>query len=214
MLILKAKTNTEPARQGLIGTRVRMRRAFIAGSYLAWSDVLTDAQRLTPVDSGFLRASAYETKPAADAVRGVIMIAFGASYAIYVHEIWKNYVVGEWKFLQTAVSLARPRLNSNIARFTRIYFEAGQSIDDVPQVHPSRPEARIKRGTNVGMNRHNRAALERMARSRRRKRGAKSREQMAIARAENRMRIEWESASSLRRQREGRAAPRPGRGLR
>lgn len=60
------------------------------------------SQELTPVHTGHLKASAYtevfdtSQGPAAE-------IGYMAGYAIYVHEIDKNYRVGQWKFLETAL---------------------------------------------------------------------------------------------------------------
>ncbi len=61
------------------------------------------AQQQTPVDTNNLRASA-ETD-VVDQGRGLIMgiVRYTAKYAHFVHEINKNYVVGNWKFLQNAV---------------------------------------------------------------------------------------------------------------
>lgn len=60
------------------------------------------SQELTPVDTGNLKASAYtevyNTVEGAGAV-----IGYMAGYAPYVHEINKNYTVGQWKFLETAL---------------------------------------------------------------------------------------------------------------
>lgn len=64
------------------------------------------ALELTPVDTGNLRDSQYRS---VEKGRGEIVGTVGywseqAPYAIYVHEIDKNYIVEgtQWKFLETA----------------------------------------------------------------------------------------------------------------
>ena len=62
--------------------------------------VKNKALKQTPIKTGNLRGSAY--------VNGTkntrsVKIGFSASYAIFVHEIKKNYRKGNWAFLQNAI---------------------------------------------------------------------------------------------------------------
>jgi len=60
------------------------------------------SQELTPVDTGNLKSSHYTE--AFDTPRGPgAEIGCTAAYAPFVHEIDKNYTVGQWKFLETAL---------------------------------------------------------------------------------------------------------------
>jgi len=81
------------------------------------------SMQLTPVDTGNLRASAYSE--VFDTVKGpAAEIGYMAGYAVYVHEINKNYTVGQWKFLETAlkekqheiVEIIRKRARPGIGR--------------------------------------------------------------------------------------------------
>lgn len=104
-----------------------------AGLTAAALFVRGEAQKITPVDTGNLRSSAYTVSPGGivqgeDSIaqqelldrvvrslertvnrivntRGEMYseIGFTASYAIFVHEIEKNYTVGDWKFLERAL---------------------------------------------------------------------------------------------------------------
>jgi len=75
-------------------TRAGMREAALV--------VRKRSQELTPVKTGNLKGSAgtqvYDTPKGPGAV-----IYYTAAYAPYVHEINRNYRVGQWKFLETAL---------------------------------------------------------------------------------------------------------------
>lgn len=75
-------------------TRAGMREAALV--------VRKRSQELTPVDTGHLKASAYTES--FDSPKGPgAEIGYMAAYAVFVHEIDKNYTVGQWKFLETAL---------------------------------------------------------------------------------------------------------------
>jgi hypothetical protein len=70
-----------------------------------------------PLDTGALRASAkVESTTTGHLVESTIRFGDAtAYYAIYVHEINKNYRVGGWKYLERAVrDLAVQKMNLNI----------------------------------------------------------------------------------------------------
>ena len=179
----------------------RMPDAFAAGIYLAASDMMTTAMRLTPVDTGWLRASRYVRRPVVSGDRFFFDVGFAASYAVFVHEINRNYVVGEWKFLQTAMDHHAPRFFDDAARFAAKLFAAGV-VDSVPELHPVQPLAGDA----------NRAALEGLAGRYRRRKSRATIAKRERSKAANRERIARESSTALAAQRAGRAAPRPGRG--
>jgi hypothetical protein len=81
------------------------------------AETLAVAVSYCPLDTGALRASArVESETAGHFIEA--RIRFGdakAYYAIYVHEINKNYRVGGWKYLERAVrDVAARKLNENI----------------------------------------------------------------------------------------------------
>ena len=57
--------------------------------------------RLAPVDTGYLRQSAYVDSGFIYFKGPWAVVGYTAIYAPMVHEINKNYTVGQWKFLET-----------------------------------------------------------------------------------------------------------------
>lgn len=172
-----------------------------AAMYLAVSSVVSTAMRLTPVDTGWLRSSRYVRMPTYNDDRFTIECGFSATYAIFVHEISKNYVVGEWKFLTKAVEYHAPTLLSEIARMAAGLFGSGKGVDSIKKMHPTEP-----------MDDTNRAALEGLAGRYRRRKSKRTIAKRSVARQKNQERIARESAAALAAQRQGIRAPRPGRG--
>ena len=83
--------------------------------------IRADAQRLCPVDSGNLRSSAFNTKIKTGSFKQkFVAVGFNANYAVYVHEIDKDYTVGQWKFLQTAIKMNHKTVINNITRHSRV----------------------------------------------------------------------------------------------
>jgi hypothetical protein len=100
------------------------------------TNIVSTALRRTPADTGYLRASRYVRRPVVVGTRFEVEIGFGAPYAIFVHEIDKPYVVGEWKFLANAVTDHSANALSDLASWTAKLAAAGKTIDDVPETHP------------------------------------------------------------------------------
>jgi hypothetical protein len=175
--------------------------SFAAGVYLAASNVITTAMRLTPVDTGWLRSSRYVRKPRVSGDTFKVEAGFGASYAIFVHEINRDYVVGEWKFLTTAANYHAPTFATEVAGNVARMMAAGVGIDSVTTVHPTEP-----------MDETNRAGLEGLASRYRRRKSAATKRKRAAAKVRNRERRARESLDALEAQRAGRRANRPGRG--
>jgi len=175
--------------------------SFAAGVYLAASNVISTAMRLTPVDTGWLRSSRYVRKPRISGDTFKIEAGFGASYAIFVHEINRNYVVGEWKFLTTAANHHAPTFATEVAGNAARMMAAGVGIDSVTTVHPLEP-----------MDETNRAGLEGLASRYRRRKSAATKRKRAAASIKNVERRSRESQESLAAQRAGRRSSRPGRG--
>jgi hypothetical protein len=175
--------------------------ALAAATYIATSTVISTAMRLTPVDTGWLRSSRFVRLPVISGDRFTIEAGFGATYAIFVHEIDRNYVVGEWKFLQTAVAYHRASMLEEIARMAAGMMASGRGIDSLPKMHPTEP-----------MDATNRGALEGLASRYRRRRSARTAQKRERSKVDNAERRRRESATALAAQREGRRPPRPGRG--
>lgn len=81
---------------------MRMERRSVGGTRKAALIVRKRAQELVPRDTGKLVGSAY-TQVWVEPSGPVAVIGFSAEYAIFVHEIDKNYTVGQWKYLETAL---------------------------------------------------------------------------------------------------------------
>lgn len=77
------------------------------------------ALKETPVDTNNLRGSAFtETFDTPDGPAATI--GYTAEYAVYVHEIDKNYVVGNFQFLRNALMNNQTRVLKIIERSARI----------------------------------------------------------------------------------------------
>ena len=175
--------------------------ALAAATYMATGTVISTAMRLTPVDTGWLRQSRYVRFPRMNGDRFSIEAGFAATYSIYVHEIQKDYIVGEWKFLSTALNYHTSSMLTEIARIAAGMLAAGKGLNDVPKMHPTEP-----------MDDTNRAALEGLASRYRKRKSKRTSAKRETSRQLNRDRRARESASAIEAQRHGRRAPPPGRG--
>ena len=74
-----------------------------------------EAQKLVPVDTGALKASAMT-----DLIKGPtpkVVVKFTQQYAIYVHEdLWAYHPVGQAKYLEEPYRQLKPRLVYIIAK--------------------------------------------------------------------------------------------------
>ena len=73
----------------------------------------------TPIDTSHLRGSAFTEVIDGDTGPGAI-IGYSAAYAPFVHEIDKNYVVGNFQFLRNALMENQDRVFKIIERSARI----------------------------------------------------------------------------------------------
>ncbi len=60
-----------------------------------------------------------------------VELGYGASYAPSVHEKNRNYKVGEWKFLQTAVDEHKSSYLKNLAKIAKLNFKRGMGINSL-----------------------------------------------------------------------------------
>lgn len=111
----------------------------LQGLTMAAMKIKGEALPLTPKDTGNLRNSSYviwedsgvkgnnKNKAGDDVIQAVkesqnikkVAIGYGASYAIYVHEINKNYVVGSWKYLMKAIQRNQKEIVNIIVAYAR-----------------------------------------------------------------------------------------------
>jgi len=91
------------------------------GMWLAGLYIKGAALPLTPVDTGNLRQSAYVTAGEGPGGPGV-EIGYTASYAIYVHEIDKNYRAPGtgWQYLTKAVRMSKKAVLDIVRRTARV----------------------------------------------------------------------------------------------
>jgi hypothetical protein len=76
---------------------------------------------LTPLKTSNLRNSCFtevEASPVLGNITGII--GYTAAYAPFVHEINKNYTVGQWKFLETALTENHDAILAAIAEEIRV----------------------------------------------------------------------------------------------
>jgi hypothetical protein len=96
-----------------------VKHAVAAGVYQMGFSILGKAQKLTPVDVGRLRASAYASPPKS-IDKPEVEIGFGTDYALAVHErVEVFHEVGQPLFLKRAVDEARPRYTRSLATKAR-----------------------------------------------------------------------------------------------
>jgi hypothetical protein len=96
----------------------RIEGASMTGLLEAGFLVQRASQKLVPIDTGNLRASAYTRK--AQGGELAVEVGYEAAYAVYVHEILDAaHTVGQAKFLEAAVNDNRKAILDAIRRHAR-----------------------------------------------------------------------------------------------
>lgn len=194
---------------------VRGADAFAGAAYMWATSVVSTAMKLTPVFTGFLRQSRYCELPRITGAGAFqIGMGFSAPHAIFVHEINKNYVVGEWKFMEKALNWHASTAMREVAAWTKKLIETGGGIQSIGIRHPTEP-LQGPYQQPFRKPKKNKGESQKAFSSRLKKHRAKvkkTKQQRAQGRSDNVLRIAAESASSLSAQRAGRRPPRPGRG--
>jgi len=132
---------------------------FSAALYERAVSVMTQAKKLTPVDTGRLRASAFVSRPQTQAFGGMeVVFGYGTDYAERVHEDTSAYhEVGEAKFLKKAMNLRKHKMPKQIAKAVVAFMKTGTKLTpgdmDLPESYPARPnptasKAAKERGTS------------------------------------------------------------------
>jgi hypothetical protein len=116
--------------------------AYLAALYVYGGRVATLAQRKTPVDTGYLRRSAYVTHPSHRATTlWVIEVGFYAPYAMSVHDNTRGvkFRVGGSHFLTRAAAELAPDSGRFIASKLGSFIRNGTTIGSVKAPHPTGP---------------------------------------------------------------------------
>lgn len=103
-------------------------RALLASAMTTEAErIMAQAKRLTPVDTGALRASGHVQKPKViPRTRIEVVLGFGGPsvpYAVYVHEnLDAHHKVGQAKFLEQPLFLAQDGLAERLATEVRRFL--------------------------------------------------------------------------------------------
>ena len=102
---------------------------------------MTSAQavKITPVDTGRLRNSAFVTRPDR---KGIVKVGYSVHYAIFVHENTRQvtFKVGEDKFLEKTINRRRSGFTRRLRTMTESNFNKGIGVSNIPATSPESPE--------------------------------------------------------------------------
>lgn len=84
------------------------------GLYREAEGVMNDSKRMTPVDTGYLRASGYVNDPVVSPDAIEVQLGYWANYAVYVHDLPYNHVNGSPRFLEMALDDRMPGMGRRI----------------------------------------------------------------------------------------------------
>jgi len=97
-------TGVDQVIRNIKASEAQMQKAAYDSLKEAGKDIIAEAQENTPHKTGNLKGSAFVEDQPRKTPEGLVQrIGFGATYAIFVHEIDKNYKRGGWKFLSNAM---------------------------------------------------------------------------------------------------------------
>lgn len=103
----------------LTGLEIAFPLAYAAALYRQGQELRNDAQKLTPVETGTLKASAFATEPEMTPFGASVTVGFGGaaqSYAVRQHEdLTFRHRVGQAKFLEQPFLERSKVLADNIA---------------------------------------------------------------------------------------------------
>lgn len=117
----------------------RYAEAVAAAVYERLQGIIGLSQRMVPVDTGRLRASAFVTSPMAQGTALKFVIGYGTEYAVFVHEDTDaTHNVGESKFLQKAVDRRSADFLDQTLKAAKEFKDSGVSLGSIQQ-HPTRP---------------------------------------------------------------------------
>lgn len=83
--------------------------------YTKANKIMTEAKKLTPVDTGALRSSGHVEPPVISGQSVEVALGFNTPYALYVHEnLAAHHPVGQAKYLETPMVEAAKSLGPEI----------------------------------------------------------------------------------------------------
>jgi hypothetical protein len=94
-------------------------KAFAAALWQNGQELHRFSVQKTPVNTGHLRRSYVVDRPDISGNTITVLVGFSAQYALWVHEINKNYSKGDWKFLERAVDEASSGWEKRLAKRTK-----------------------------------------------------------------------------------------------
>jgi len=122
---------------------VRYPGAFAAALYSEGVGIYNEARNRVPVDSGYLRDSAYVTKPNPKAQNISLEVGFGAEHASLQHQKTEyRHTQGQAKYLQNTMEKLSPGFLQRLATATQKNVAAG--IETVTAAVPSRKGSRLR----------------------------------------------------------------------
>jgi hypothetical protein len=96
----------------------RTQQAYRQGVRLEAERIMTASQQEVPVKTGRLKNSKFMV--VTESSRGAsILMGYRAHYAVFVHEMQKNYTVGKWKVLEDPMKRAIPGFDKRVAAFVQ-----------------------------------------------------------------------------------------------
>lgn len=117
--------------------------AFGAALYTEGVGLYGDARKRVPVDTGYLRDSAYVTRPNLKSQNMVVEVGFGAEHATLQHQNEAyRHPKGEAKYLQKAMDAFGPGFLQRLGTGTARNVQAG--VATVTAVVPGRKGSRRK----------------------------------------------------------------------
>jgi hypothetical protein len=100
-------------------------KAFAAALWQNAQELQRWSVQRTPKKTGFLRQSYVVDKPDISGNKVTVLVGYSARYALWVHEISKNYSKGDWKFLERAIDEASSGWEERLAKRTQKLIERG-----------------------------------------------------------------------------------------
>lgn len=125
-------TGVGTVNRNLARAGARIQRGVAAGVYAAALQVKAEAMRRTPKETGNLQQSAYARMVSGASLNAIAEVGYTAAYAPYVHEIppppeksipggrSATHTIGQWKFLESAMTDLRGTIKATILRFARL----------------------------------------------------------------------------------------------
>lgn len=125
-----------------LGERVRLIPGVVAAAlYVEAWEVMRQALKRVPVDTGALRRSHFVARPTMIDGRASIRLGFVAPYATFVHEnLRAKHINGSAKFLEIPMAEAQSNWAALVGDRAAHMLQSGTGIDQIPQLGPTAGE--------------------------------------------------------------------------